>query len=626
MSDTSSFESLGLSPAVLAAVKLKGFEEPTPIQALAIPRLLVPGGDLIARARTGTGKTAAFGIPLLETLAKSEGKGILALVLVPTRELAMQVAGEISSLRSAARPRIAAIYGGASYGEQFRRLSAGVEIVVGTPGRVLDHMERGSIDISGLEFLVLDEADEMLDMGFIEDIEKVMSKSPATKRTVLFSATMPEGVHRIAKRHLHDHEVVEDSSEAVATELAEQVWVEVREQDRIEALCRIIDAEEEFFGIVFTATKIEADRVSHDLEGRGYESDVLHGDISQDRRERTLARFRDRLLRVLVATDVAARGIDIDRLTHVINWSLPHDSESYVHRVGRTGRAGNAGTAVTFVTPDEYRKLFRIRRVGGSALKKGKVPAVGELIAARKERLRGRLLARAEKLGEALVPEDQAGATTPATPTPVDDHAPWLDFADELIARLPARDALAAALFEAFGSELDPRRYRDIVDTSVDAAATTRLFIGVGRRDGANPRSLAALVKKLSGLPDRLVGGIEVYENFSFLTVPFDAAEKVIRAAHGSGGLPPVRLATQRGGEAAKGGGFAKGEGGARGGYAPAKGPRSYSGGSHYKAGPGAKSPAEGGPRKDKPDWKPRPHAADSDKPGRPPRSRKPKA
>ncbi|HUX38749.1 MAG TPA: DEAD/DEAH box helicase [Rectinemataceae bacterium] len=624
MSDTSSFESLGLSPAVLAAVKLKGFEEPTPIQALAIPRLLVPGGDLIARARTGTGKTAAFGIPLLETLAKSEGKGILALVLVPTRELAMQVAGEISSLRSAARPRIAAIYGGASYGEQFRRLSAGVEIVVGTPGRVLDHMERGSIDISGLEFLVLDEADEMLDMGFIEDIEKVMSKSPATKRTVLFSATMPEGVHRIAKRHLHNHEVVEDSSEAVATELAEQVWVEVREQDRIEALCRIIDAEEEFFGIVFTATKIEADRVARDLEGRGYESDVLHGDISQDRRERTLARFRDRLLRVLVATDVAARGIDIDRLTHVINWSLPHDSESYVHRVGRTGRAGNAGTAVTFVTPDEYRKLFRIRRVGGSSLKKGKVPAVSELIATRKERLRGRLLARAEKLGEVVIPEN-ASATPPAPP-PVDEHAPWLDFADELIARLPARDALAAALFEAFGSELDPRRYRDIVDTSVDAAATTRLFVGVGRRDGANPRSLAALVKRLSGLPDRLVGGIEVYENFSFLTVPFDAAEKVIRAAHSSGGLPPVRLATQRGGEATKGGGgFEKGEGAPRSGYGLSKGPRPHAGGSHYKGGPGSKGPSEAGPRKDKPDWKARGHQSDAEKPARPPRPRKPK-
>jgi len=583
MSDTSGFESFGLSPSVLAAVKSKGFEEPTPIQALAIPRLLIAGGDLIARARTGTGKTAAFGIPLLETFAKSEGKGVLALVLVPTRELAIQVAGEISSLRSAARPRVAAIYGGASYGEQFRRLAAGVEIVVGTPGRVLDHMERGSLDISGLQFLVLDEADEMLDMGFIEDIETVMSKSPPEKRTVLFSATMPEGVHRIAKRHLRNHEVVEDSSEVVATELAEQLWVEVREQDRIEALCRIIDAEEEFFGIVFTATKIEADRVARDLEGRGYESDVLHGDITQDRRERTLSRFRDRRLRVLVATDVAARGIDIERLTHVINWSLPHDSESYVHRVGRTGRAGNGGTAITFVTPDEYRKLFRIRKVGGTSLKKGKVPAVAELIAARRERLRGRLLARAEKLGEAATVGGAEGSAV------VDDHGPWMAFADDLIARLPAREALAAALFEAFGSELDPKRYREIAESSVDAAATTRLFVGVGRRDGATPRSLATLVKRLSGLPDRLVGGIEVYENFSFLTVPFDAAEKVTRAAQASGGMPPVRLATQRG------------------------------------AGPARAGAGEPG-RRERPEWKKRPHASPKDKAPRPSKPRRPKA
>ena len=595
MSDTSGFESFGLDPAVLAAVKKKGFEEPTPIQRLAIPRMLVPGGDLIARARTGTGKTAAFGIPLLQILAKSEGKGILALVLVPTRELAIQVAAEITSLRSAARPRIAAIYGGASYGEQFRRLSAGVEIVVGTPGRVLDHMERGSIDLSNLEFLVLDEADEMLDMGFIEDIETVMAKSPEGKRTVLFSATMPDGVHRIAKRHLKDHEVIEDFTEAVATELAEQVWMEVREQDRIEALCRIIDAEEEFFGIVFTATKIEADRVAGELEAKGYESDVLHGDISQDRRERTLARFRDRRLRVLVATDVAARGIDIDRLSHVINWSLPHDSESYVHRVGRTGRAGNAGTAVTFVTPDEYRKLFRIKKVGGASLKKGKVPSVAELIATRKERLRGRLLARAEHLSASE--EAEAGGKADR-----DDQGPWKEFADELIARLPARDALAAALFEAFGPELDPARYREISETSVDAAATSRLFVGVGKRDGATPRSLASLVKRLSGLPDRLVGGIEVYENFSFLTVPFDAAEKVIRAAQGSGGLPPVRLATQRGEGPAK----------SRAGYA--------------RGGSGFRAPRDRPARPDKSGPKEAPREVFGKSPPRPPRSRKPKA
>ncbi len=558
MSPATTFEALGLSPSTLAAVLKKGFEEPTPIQALAIPRLLVPGPDLIARARTGTGKTAAFGLPLIDKLSEGTGNEIRAIVLVPTRELAIQVSGEINSLRPGPRPRVAPIYGGSSYGEQFRRLKAGVEIVVGTPGRVLDHMERGSIDLSKIEFLVLDEADEMLDMGFIEDIETVMAKSPPEKRTILFSATMPAGIHSIARRHLKNHEVIEDFTEAVATELAEQVWVEVREQDRLEALCRIVDGEEEFFGIVFTATKIEADRVCRDLEQRGYDADVLHGDIAQDRREKVLARFREKRLQLLVATDVAARGIDIERLTHVINWSLPHDSESYLHRVGRTGRAGNAGTAITFVTPEEYRKLFRIKKVGGSSLKKGKVPAVDELIARKRERLLGRLLARAEKLGEpgtgpgTEAPEEGSEAAAhppvkPATLAVADEHGPWMAFADELLSRLPGREAHAAALFEAFGSELDPKRYREIVETSVDAAATVRLFIGMGKRDGANPRGLASLVKRLSGLPDRLVGGIEVYENFSFLTVPFDAAEKVIREAHKTGCLPSVRLATQRG-------------------------------------------------------------------------------
>jgi len=539
MSEPTGFEALGLSAPTLAAVLKKGFEEPTPIQALAIPRLLKPGPDLIARARTGTGKTAAFGLPLLDLLGDGEGGKVRALILVPTRELALQVAGEISSLKSAARPRIAPVYGGASMGEQLRRLAAGVEIVVGTPGRVLDHMERGSLDISALEVLVLDEADEMLDMGFIEDIETVLSKSPPEKRVVLFSATMPDGVRRIAQRHLKNHEVIEDSSEAVATELAEQVWLEVREGDRLEALCRIIDAEEEFFGIVFTATRVEADRIARDLETRGYEAEPLHGDISQDRRERTLARFRDKRLQILVATDVAARGIDIERLTHVVNWSLPHDSESYVHRVGRTGRAGNAGTAVTFVTPEEYRKLFRIKKVGGTSLKKGKVPAVADLIAAKKERLRGRLLARAESLEVPAGVEGEVPAEGAAEP--------WFGFAEELLARLPAREALAAALFEAFGAELDPKKYREISESSVDAAAIVRLYIGLGKRDAATPRSLASLVKKLSGLPDRLVGGIEVYENFSFLSVPFEAAERIIHEARKSGGMPLVKLATARG-------------------------------------------------------------------------------
>ncbi len=537
--DTPTFESFGLGAGALAAIARKGFEEPTPIQALTIPRLLKPGPDLIARARTGTGKTAAFGIPFAELLS-APGPKVRALVLVPTRELALQVSGELVSLRQGDRPRVAPVYGGASMTEQLRRLGGGVDIVVGTPGRVLDHLDRGTLDLSGLEFLVLDEADEMLDMGFIEDIERVMEKCAPGRRVVLFSATMPAGIVHVAKRRLGAYETVEDSSEAVATELAEQVWLEVREADKLEALCRVMDVEEEFYGIVFTSTRVEADRIAKALAERGYEADALHGEITQEGRERVLGRFRDRRIRVLVATDVAARGIDIERLTHVVNWSLPHDPEAYVHRVGRTGRAGNAGTALTLVTPEEYRKLFRFKRAAGGGLKKAKVPAVDEVLSARGERIRSKVLARAE----ALASSPEAGAGEPAVEAPA---ALWRRMADSLLERLDSREALAAALQEAFGAELDPARYREIAEVSVDAAATARLFIGVGKRDRATPRGLASLVRRLTGLPDRLVGGIEIYENFSFATVPFEAAEKAIAEARRSGGLPAVRMATPRG-------------------------------------------------------------------------------
>jgi len=538
--DKPTFESFGLRPATLEAIQRKGFEEPTPIQALAVPRLLKPGPDLIARARTGTGKTAAFGIPFADVLYEP-ADNIRAIVLVPTRELALQVTAELASLRTGACPRVAAVYGGASMTEQRRRIGAGLDVVVGTPGRVLDHLERGTLDLSQIEFLVLDEADEMLDMGFIEDIESIMDKCGERRRVLLFSATMPPGIVRVARRRLGAYETVEDFSEAVATELAEQVWLEVRERDRLEALCRVIDVEEDFFGLVFTATRIEADRVAKELEERGYEAEALHGDIPQDKRERILARFRERKIRILVATDVASRGIDVERLSHVVNWSLPHDPELYVHRVGRTGRAGNAGTALTFVTPEEYRKLFRFKRAAGAGFKKAKVPEIAQIISTKRERARGAILARAGSFGA-----EPAGAS-PATAGTDGAAEPWLGFADEILARLGPREALAAALFEAYGEEMDAARYREIEECSVDAAATARLYIGVGKRDKATPKALASLVKRLTGLPDRMVGGIEIYENFSFATVPFEAAERAIAAARSAGGLPPVRYATPKG-------------------------------------------------------------------------------
>jgi ATP-dependent RNA helicase DeaD len=562
--DKPTFESFGLRPATLEAIARKGFEEPTPIQALTIPKLLKPGPDLIARARTGTGKTAAFGIPFADLLGEPAGRA-RALVLVPTRELALQVTAELASLRTGAFPRVAAVYGGASMTEQRRRMGAGLDVVVGTPGRLLDHLDRGALDLSGLDFLVLDEADEMLDMGFIEDIESIMDRCGESRRVLLFSATMPPGIVKVARRRLGAYETVEDFSEAVATELAEQVWLEVGEKDRLEALCRIIDVEEDFFGLVFTTTRVEADRVAKELEERGYEAEALHGEIPQDKRERILARFRERRMRVLVATDVAARGIDIERLSHVVNWSLPHDPEQYVHRVGRTGRAGNAGTALTFVTPEEYRKLFRFKRAAGAGFKKAEVPEIGQIISAKRSRARGAVLARAEAFAA------EAGGEGGVS-------GPWLGFADEILARLGPREALAASLFEAYGEEMDAARYREIKDSSVDAAATARLFIGSGKRDKATPKALASLVKRLTGLPDRLVGGIEIYENFSFVSVPFEAAEKAIAAARTSGGLPSVRYATPKGAPQRTAGAARRAAGEPRGSATRGPGPRPPSG------------------------------------------------
>ncbi|MBN1519653.1 MAG: DEAD/DEAH box helicase [Spirochaetales bacterium] len=547
-----SFSDFGLSEAVLAALARKGFEEPTPIQALAIPRLLSGDAHLLAKARTGTGKTAAFGLPLVDKL-REPGPKVRALVLVPTRELALQVSAEIGSFSAGGSPRIATVYGGASMGEQLRRLARGVDLVVGTPGRVLDHIDRGTLDLSQLEWLVLDEADEMLDMGFIEDIERVMDAANPGRRVVLFSATMPSPILSIARKRLGTFEQVEDATKPVEAGLTDQVWLEVRERDKLEALCRIVDSEDEFYGLVFCHTKIETDAVARALAERGYASEALHGDVSQDMRERTLGRFRERKTLILVATDVAARGIDVERLTHVINYNLPYDPESYTHRIGRTGRAGNRGTAITFVTPEENRRLFFLRKASGDGLRKGAVPSVTDVIDAK----RGRILVKAEAAARDVlgldVPEDDDDADeggvsdSGATAAAAGPAAAFYSLADGLLARLEPRDALASLAVVAYGSDLDPRRYGEVRDVTVDQTGTARLYVGVGKRDGAWPKDIAEVVKRLTGLPDRQIDDIEVLERFSFATIPFEAAERAIAEARRHRGAPFVKLATPKG-------------------------------------------------------------------------------
>ena len=344
MNQLEEFKALGLSDDILTAIAKKGFETPSAIQSLTIPHLLTTDKDIIAQAQTGTGKTAAFGLPIIQMLT-SRRNIPQAIVLVPTRELALQVTQELISFNTHDLS-IAPIYGGASMTEQLRRLKKGIDIVVGTPGRILDHIRRGTLDLSAIAYLVLDEADEMLNMGFIEDIEEIMHAMTGPKRVLLFSATMPDRIAALARNYMHDPDLLKVESQHVTTDLTNQIYFEVREGDKFDALTRIIDVEPEFYGIVFSRTRTGADEIVAKLLERGYAAEVLHGDISQTQREKILGKFKKKQVNILVATDVAARGIDVSNLTHVINYSLPQDSDSYVHRIGRTGRAGNQGTVL----------------------------------------------------------------------------------------------------------------------------------------------------------------------------------------------------------------------------------------------------------------------------------------
>ena len=523
-----SFENLGLSEASLEALRHKGFEEPTGIQEKIIPLVLGGKRDIIGQARTGTGKTAAFGLPILDSITPKPRK-VQALVLVPTRELAVQVSEELNSLRGQRIFSILPVYGGQAIVGQLQRLRHGVDIVVGTPGRIIDHLERGTLDLSGLSFVVLDEADEMLDMGFVEDIEKILESVNPERRMLLFSATMPPRIRKIAETYMGEYEhiaVERDESEA---ELTDQIYFEVLERDKFEALCRIIDLEDKFYGLVFCRTKVGVDELVNRLGERSYNAEGLHGDITQAQREQILGRFRKKKINVLVATDVAARGIDIENLSHVINFHLPQDVESYIHRIGRTGRAGKQGTAVTFVTPAEYRKLVFLKRATKAEIKRKTVPAVDDVLKARRNRI-------LEAIKTAPEAEDEA----------------FRDMAAELLRDREPLDALSSALRYAFSEKLDRTRYRDIKalrDEAVDGMGKTRLSIRLGGKDGATKRFLVDLIEKETGVPSRLIRDVEVFGKYSMVSVPFAEAEKILKifAQESHGERPLVEKAADQG-------------------------------------------------------------------------------
>ena len=384
------FAELGLSPELLKAVSRLGYEEASPIQSEAIPALLT-GKDVVGQSATGSGKTAAFALPVIERI-KTERRVPQALILCPTRELAMQVAEEVSKLAFFKRGvRELPIYGGASYDRQLRGLRDGAQIIIGTPGRVMDHLQRGTLSLKDVGTVVLDEADRMLDMGFRDDIDTILSQAPPERQTVFFSATLPPPIRDLIHRYTRDVVNIRMESQALTVPDIEQVYYEVERRSKLEVLCRLIDLEDVKLGIVFCATKVMVDELTSHLVARGYRAEALHGDLSQAMRERVMGRFRKHQCEFLVATDVAARGLDVDDVEIVFNYDLPHDGEDYVHRVGRTGRAGRKGKAITFVAGREIYKLQNIQRFTKARIQRARVPSLDEVEERRNESLFERL-------------------------------------------------------------------------------------------------------------------------------------------------------------------------------------------------------------------------------------------
>ncbi len=499
------FKNLGISDIILKALKKKGYEEPTPIQEKIIPLLLKGDVNVIGQAQTGTGKTAAFGIPIIEALV-DRSKSVQALILAPTRELAIQVSEELNTLKGTRHLHIIPVYGGQSIEQQFRRLERGVDVVVGTPGRIIDHLNRKTLKLNKITHVVLDEADEMLNMGFIEDVEEILKCTNEEKRMMLFSATMPKPILGIAKKYMGKYELVAVEKIDLTTNLTDQIYFEVSRNDKFEALCRIIDIETEFYGLVFCRTKIDVDDVSTNLLDRGYDADALHGDISQHQREKILRKFKSQKINILVATDVAARGIDIISLTHVINYALPQDPESYVHRIGRTGRAGKEGTAITFVTPSEYKNLLFIKKIAKTNIRKETLPEIEDVIETKRARIKNEI----------------AGIITTG------ENDSYLKMASELLAENEPEQVLAAVLKHSFQDELDESYYNEIRSVSVDVKGTTRLFVARGKADGMTPKRLVSYIKEEAGVPDAVIKDTKIFETFSFITAPFEDAEVIL--------------------------------------------------------------------------------------------------
>lgn len=507
--DITTFGEIVLSKKVLAAVSDMGFEEPSPIQSKTIP-LVLEGHDVIGQAQTGTGKTAAFGIPTIERIADGS-RQIQALVLTPTRELAIQISEEFTKIGKYKRVKTLPIYGGQSIDRQIRALKYGVQIVIGTPGRLLDHIRRNTIKLDSVKTLILDEADEMLDMGFVDDIEAILERLPAEGRqTLLFSATMPAPIAKLAGRYMNNPQKVSISRENLTVPLIDQVYYETRE--KLEGLCRVLDVEETGKLIIFCRTKKGVDDLVASLQARGYMSDGLHGDLSQSQRDRVMKKFREGKLEILVATDVAARGIDIDDITHVVNYDIPQDHESYVHRIGRTGRAGKKGVAITFIEPREYRQLKLIERLAKTKVVRRQLPSSADILERQKELIKTRLLKTLEK----------------------NKFADYHTVISDLSVDYDPVDIAAAALklsVEGF-KENEEEEVVNRLENTGGSPGMVRLFMNVGRSQKIRPEDIVRAFASEADIPGNIIGVINIYDRFTFVEVPEDVAERVLSVMH----------------------------------------------------------------------------------------------
>ena len=524
------FRDLGLLPELTETVAALGYEEPTAIQREAIPPLIA-GRDVLGQAATGTGKTAAFALPLLHRLGRSTdgSRSVRALVLVPTRELAMQVAEAVHRYGKQLGVGVLPIFGGQSIGLQLRTLKRGVDVVVATPGRALDHIRRGSLDLGRIEFLVLDEADEMLDMGFADELDAILENVPATRQSALFSATLAPRIRTIAKRHLKDPVHVTIANEVGAPgdvpRVREVVYV-VPRPHKIAALARVIDAEAPTSAIVFCRTRTEVDELTETLGGRGYQAEAIHGGLSQEQRDRVLRRFRDGRSELLIATDVAARGLDIEHVSHVVNYDVPSSPDAYVHRIGRTGRAGREGVAITFAEAREQRLLRNIEQHTKRKIKIESVPTVHDLRARRLEMLSADLntavesgeLERYRIIVESLAHEHEALDLAAAALKLLDRSR---DVDGESEQDIPTVE---------FGGGRGQKTERKPPRPRADNVATTRIFIGVGRNDNVRPADLVGAIANEAHIDSRELGAIDIADRFSLVEVPEAIAEHVIKA------------------------------------------------------------------------------------------------